>query len=233
MIGLRNMKIKQLLKQSWEICIKQWKLIAFIIFVAYLPLNLFLEFSPMAQIDISDMQAFIKITQISGFYELLIGSFAGILIILMTKQVMEGKKTSFTELWSSKFNIPTYGRFVWTTLIKNLLIGLLMLLLFIPGLLFAIYWLFAEQIAVLDNEGGINALTKSQAMVKGKWFSFFAFALAGFLVPIIGGLIIVNGQLFLVDHWAFNLLTSFIADLFQAFFIVYLTVGYLKIRKTA
>ena len=225
------MKIKQLFQQTLGVFTKQWRLIAFLMFVGYLPLNLYLEFSPMAQIDVNDMQAVIKIAQISGFYELLIGSFATILIILMTKQVLNGEKTSFKELWSKKLNVVIYGKYVWTTLIKNLLIGLLLFLLIVPGILFAVYWLFAEQVAVLEGEGGIKGLMNAQAIVKGNWWHFFAVALMGFLIPMLGGTFIVILQVFIVQHWATNLVATFFADLLQAFFIIYLTVAYLKLKK--
>jgi len=222
---------KNVIKTTWRIFKQHLKPIAAIVILVYLPINLFMEFSPLVKMDSYDIEALLQVVRFSGLYELIIGSFAAILLILLTKRAYDGQKTTFGDLWSKEFNIKIYGRYLWTTFFKNLLIGICLLLLIVPGIVFGVFWLFAEQIAVLGDEGGTRALKISQALVKDKWFQIFWLMLAGILAALLPVNILTLGLQMYVKHWSVNLATSFLVDFGQGFFIIYLTVIYLELIK--
>ncbi|MBD3311075.1 MAG: hypothetical protein GF349_01080 [Candidatus Magasanikbacteria bacterium] len=68
-----------------------------------------------------------------------------------------------------------------------------LILLIIPGIIFAVWFAFSYYIVILDNKKGTEALKASKQMVQGRWFGVFwrllapgiVFALLGFIAQAI------------------------------------------------
>ena len=67
----------------------------------------------------------------------------------------------------------------------------LFLLLIIPGVIFAIYWIFAYYILIKENTRIVESMRRSKAIVKGRWWKVFGFSLL-FVLIIIGISIVVS-----------------------------------------
>ncbi|MEK7538712.1 MAG: hypothetical protein AAB552_02630 [Patescibacteria group bacterium] len=71
----------------------------------------------------------------------------------------------------------SYGRgarhilaFVWISILTTLIVMGGFMLLIIPGIIFAIWFMFATMVVVDDNTKGMNALLKSREYVRGRWW---------------------------------------------------------------
>lgn len=83
--------------------------------------------------------------------------------------------------------------FIWLFTITGFIITGGFFLLVIPGIIFAVWFIFAQFILVSEDDRGMNAVLKSKEYVKGKWFDIFLrlfviWLIAGILgaVPFIG-----------------------------------------------
>lgn len=205
--------------------------IAWILLFIYVPINALIEFSPWFR-DPEDFDGMIQLAQLTGFYEILIGSFAMILLILLARNALSKKSATLSILVSKEFTISHYGRYVWTVLLKNIALAVLFVLLFVPGVVAGVFWLFAEPIAVLEGKGGLEAFRRSYRQLRGKWWQAFgmillAIAVVLFPINVIAGLLASYS-----DLSAVRFLGSTLVDFGRAFFVIFVTVYYLQIQNS-
>lgn len=226
--------VGDLLSKSWGIFVKHIRTVAVIVLLVYGPINLILTLAPgMGGGDQTDWASIMAYARFNGLYELLIGSFSFILIAGLVKSAEDGVPVDFKSLWSTRFNGAIYIRYIWTTFVKGLLAGLLFLLLIVPGVIYSVYWLFAEYVAVFENEGGLKAMDASRALVRGRWWRVLWISIAGFFVSVAMGMAAALGLEMLDLHWTVSVLSSFITDLAAAFYVIYLGVAYRSMKGSA
>jgi hypothetical protein len=88
------------------------------------------------------------------------------------------------------------GSFMWLYSLMSFIITGGFLLLIIPGVIFTVWFIFAQFIIVSESDKGMNAILKSKEYVSEKWFDIFLRLLVIWLVaggigviPIIGPII--------------------------------------------
>ncbi len=79
--------------------------------------------------------------------------------------------------------------FIWLFTILGFIITGGFLLFLIPGLIFLVWFTFAQFILAVDDERGMNALLKSKEYVKGYWFDVFLRLLVIWLVSMCIGMV--------------------------------------------
>jgi hypothetical protein len=81
---------------------------------------------------------------------------------------------------------PLIGAVFWTSLLSGILTFLWTLLLIIPGIIFGVYYTFAEYIVVDKNVRGMDAIRLSKQYVQGLWWPvvFSLLGLAGVSVLV-------------------------------------------------
>lgn len=88
-------------------------------------------------------------------------------IYLMIKNNFGSVKESWEE--SKKIFWP----FLWLSLLVSVLVLLWMLLLFIPGIIFAVFYSFAMIIFVFEGKKYMSSIKTSKSLVKGYWWPVF------------------------------------------------------------
>jgi len=85
------------------------------------------------------------------------------------------------------------GSFMWLSSLLGFLITGGFLFLIIPGVIFLVWFIFAQFIIFVEDDRGMNAILKSKEYVRGRWFEVFLRLLVIWLVagglgmvPIIG-----------------------------------------------
>ncbi|MDI6740600.1 MAG: hypothetical protein QME74_09585 [Candidatus Edwardsbacteria bacterium] len=73
----------------------------------------------------------------------------------------------------------------WATFIAGLLIILGLILFLIPGVILAVMFAFVGYVVVLEGVSGSQALSRSRALVRGRWWPVFWRGLGFFLLIII------------------------------------------------
>ena len=63
-------------------------------------------------------------------------------------------------------------------------LGFLFLLLIIPGIIFAIYWIFAAYVFFGEKKGILYSLRKSMEIVKGRWWRVFGYSILMILIMV-------------------------------------------------
>jgi hypothetical protein len=140
------------------------------------------------------------IIQIYGYYYgqgilvillLLIVAIASIIVSLITStsMIMVTKKLLDKQMVDEpKKMMNDAKKIIGGVFIVGLLVALIVIggsiLLFIPGLIFAIWYSFAVFEAVLNNKRGMEALSESKKLVSGRWWAIL-WRLIGPSIPLI------------------------------------------------
>ena len=135
--------------------------------------------------------------------------------------------------------------FIWLGFLMNLIIGGASFLLFVPGLIFAIWFSLAVFVYVSENIKGLNALLKSKEYVRGYWPAIFwrilimavffvgllvtttiAISVLSFVLAFIGNpiiILVIQSVALLAGNLVFSLLLT-------PFFTCYMLLIYEKLK---
>lgn len=109
-----------------------------------------------------------------------------------------GIKESLAKGWNKLIS------WLWISILNIVIVGLGLLLFIIPGIIFAIWFVFSGYILVSEDLRGMEALSRSRQLVKGNWWKiFWRFLIAFFVIFIALFLIGLPFGLFCV--WIFNI----------------------------
>lgn len=89
-----------------------------------------------------------------------------------------GMQDALTKGWQR------LGAFVWLYTVIGYVITGGFLLFFIPGIIFLVWFAFAQFILVNDDDRGMNAMLKSKEYVKDRWFDVFLRLLVVWLASV-------------------------------------------------
>ncbi len=90
---------------------------------------------------------------------------------LITESIVEQKPISLTD--AIKLAWSKWGRAFITQLLTSLIILGLSLLLFIPGFIYSIYYIFMLDAVALRDKDGTEALKYSKTLIEGQWWRIF------------------------------------------------------------
>ncbi len=108
---------------------------------------------------------------------------------IQIKAVTENSKISVKDLLKQGWGI--LGKFFITSIVAGLVVVLGFMLLFIPGIIFAVWFSFALPVLLFEEKSGPDALSRSRELVKGRfwqvaWYMAFP-VLIIILVQAVGG----------------------------------------------
>jgi len=100
--------------------------------------------------------------------------------------------------------------FLWLFSILGYIVAGGYLLFIIPGVIFTIWFIFAQFILVTENIGGMDALLKSKAYVKDRWFDIFIRFLVIWAISTGVGMIPFLGIIFSLLFAPFAMIYSYL-----------------------
>jgi hypothetical protein len=150
-------------------------------------------------------------------------------------RIVTGERCSVRECWST---LPRLGlsRSLYTEILvlAGYTIGILVLIL--PGVVFATYFSFAFQVFALEGKWGLDALKRSARLLSGHfWRVFLLLVVLGFVVGFVPGLVagIAQGlsQSRLVPAWSAQLASLVAVSLMAPLEQIGIILIYLDLRQ--
>lgn len=164
--------VSEIIKDSYLVCKNNWRNIFTYVLLLFLP-SLILSFLGIVGIYLSNYsEAFTLTTNITILAVFAAGLiFSAWATIALTKEIFNllmGKSLK----WKINFSDSSYliWPFVYTSVLVTLIILGGSLLLIIPGLIFAGWYLFAVTIVIVEEKRGLGSLRASKNLVVGRWF---------------------------------------------------------------
>lgn len=162
----------EIISQSFLICKKNWReLLIYSIFL-FLPSAILVILGILGTylIIYSPSLSLIVNVLIIAIYAagLIFTLWATISLSLKIKNLLENKPG---EKWQSIFS--STSPMIWPVFYTGLLVGLIIfagfLLLIIPGIIFAVWYIFFFYFVVFEKKKGLSALRESKKLVMGRW----------------------------------------------------------------
>lgn len=166
----------------------------------------------------------------------------GIVMTKITAGILMRKKLDLDLI--SRASLPLVVSVFWVALLTGVVQIIGFLLLIVPGVLFSIWYAFAEMEVILEDKRGIAAMASSREITRGKFWAIFVRLLVGTLVLLGVYLAVSSGLTALLELLTTGAVTfmdaapsvaaltiqSIIDTFFMAPFIIFTTMLYLDVK---
>ncbi len=122
---------------------------------------------------------------------------------------------------SYKYAFSRLGGLIGLSLLVAVVVFVGFLLLFIPGVIFAVFLSMAVPAFIVERKGATDAMSRSWNLVSGSWWHVLAtIVVAGILAGIVSGILTSIGGSTFIGYW----LLSTVAQMITAPFVALVTV---------
>jgi hypothetical protein len=221
----RMMGFGELMAMSWKLLRRDWWPIAALTLLAAVPINLVL-----LAIGTEEAESFQDVSRefrIMSLLETVIGVLGSLGIAKVVSERLEGREIGLGGALMHAFRrwLPGIG----TGILGNIIAGLLLLLLIVPGLIWMGYYSFSTVVVSLCDSGGKSALDYSKSLVHGRWWAVVGRLLVLGIVALMPMIPIHIGVAFLPPWRAFSFCSDLLTDLCYALLTVGTTVLFLNL----
>jgi len=225
----KNYSFWDLFSKTSEIFRNNFKYLLLISLIIYLPLNIILEY--VSQFILSEdftLKEFSNYTKLAGFLQSVLWVIAEIFIIFLVKWYIDGKEETFNGYLKNSFSFWWKGALA--NIYYSIMVWLLLILLIVPWIIFAFYWIFFLQILVLKDKK-VNYLKYSKELVKWKWWNIFWNIIVLYLILIVFSiwLWIIQGIYPFLDNLYANILVGYLLDFINIFILIFITLKFLNL----
>ncbi len=161
-----------LVKDSFAVYFKNFVSIFLLYFIPVFPLATWNTYASFVEEPVQ--------MGISTILMLMVTVFLAAAMTVAVSDICLGNKPSVKRSYLAVFG-PVLGKFVWTYFLFLLVLIVGLILLVIPAFFFAVFYMFALTIVILEGSSGKEALARSKELGKG-------FYLRNFLVILVIGL---------------------------------------------
>lgn len=180
----RELSFGEVLSTSWWHYKKNFMTILFIIVLLYTPYYLLMgssiiNFNFYSYGSYANFDNLLLLDRVSSFVtELIFGIAAMLAVIFIVDKSVNGEKLSYFE--AIKMAFLKWFRGASTSIARNIVVFLGIILLLFPGLYVGIIYAFAIPVAILRDQSCLSAMKYSRKIVKGRWWKIFGVFLSLF-----------------------------------------------------
>jgi hypothetical protein len=166
-----------------------------------------------------------------------------ILFIELIDKLIKKQEVNINELFQS--SMKKIASYFWVSILAGLVSMLGFLLLIVPGIIFVVWYSFAEYIVVLEDKDnkGIKALKSSKNLVKERWGAAFwrlmipalLIYITGMLIALVLTLVFGLGKIDVTNidqSLLFNIMTSLVFLVLAPLFTCYSVILYHSLKET-
>jgi len=206
--------IRSIIKDSWNIFIKNWISLLMIVLIVNIPLKILDLFIPVKATD----DIFLILFSIPSILNFLFGIIATIGICFIVKSAFQKKSIDWKTALKKSFERWPYV--IITQIILTIIMLISFALVVIPGIIVMIYLIFTIYCTILNDKFAFEAIRYSFSIVKKRWWRTLGYILLLGIFSAVISLIITLPAGFIgkgaVIETIFSLLNSFT----NSFFIV-------------
>lgn len=225
----RPLTLVEIFLIAWSVFTKQFKNIVLAVALVYVPIHACMFFFSPNSDDPISFRTYLRIYSILNS---LIGVVALMAITAITEKYVRlpNEEIRFSEIL--KLICQRWPFLLWSNLITSFILLGFTLLLVVPGLVFAVYYVFLVPCVVLRNVYGAQARAYSKSLVTGQWWE-----VAAYLLVIVGVGFALSFGLSLAAGWLASDIFSSVfidtaCDIIQAFFEVAFVIFFLNLDYT-
>ncbi len=225
------LSLKGILSLSWFVFRKHLRYFATLALLVYLPINLVLYFIPFEEIALryGDSYAYQAYMRANQLMQVLFGVFAVMAIIHFVNSLVLGKVCAVKESFGATFR--KWGSVFWAGVLSKLAVIGFTLLLIVPGIIYAGYYIFVLYTVVLTDNRGLKSLEYSKKLVKGRWWKMVGYAIVIHLCGVVGYILTGFISFFFAEIYWLNLILDTLGDLASIFTVIGMTLLFIKVSE--
>ncbi len=174
----------ELLKAAFDSYKKNFKTVAALSAVAVAPWLVFWLGTPDNQAD--DLSGLTFLTSIA----LLVYIVASIIVTIALYYLADDKHPDKSVSGLLKLSLSKFIPILWISILVGLATIGGLILLIIPGIIFAIWFSLTTQAVLFEDKRGVQALKQSREYVRGRWWAVFGRIILLILVMILAAIIV-------------------------------------------
>lgn len=184
------MPVIELFKKSFDAYWKKiWTLAGIILFeflggvilLPFIGIVFLISYGPFSRLDfnISLILIDILLVLIGTFFAIIFCLWARVALFYAVKEQGMNFKASLATAW------PKLGSFFWISLLVGLAVLGGLILVIIPGIIFAVWFCFSMFVFVSEGIKGTSALKRSKQLVQGYWWPIFGRIVVLWIVAVL------------------------------------------------
>lgn len=176
---IRTLSLGEILDQAIGLIRDKFGLLMGIMGLTVIPLNIAFGFlgqtvQPVPG-QVPDLQKLFVFLGIVYLLLLIVMPLSNAMVVYATANTYLGRQTSLGDCFGHA--LRRWPALIWTSILMILAIMGGFILLIIPGLIFAFWFMLAQQVTVLESLSGAPALSRSKALMKGNVGTAFVLGL--------------------------------------------------------
>lgn len=217
----KELSLWEIFKSAWSVYKKTLTPILIIALLFYTPVNVIYNLIP----DTIFKWNYLTINKdFLGIFLGFITLFVPVSIALIVEKALLGEFITYKE--ALKISFSKWFCILKTNIIGGIIVLLLCLLLIVPGIIWATYYFFSDNIVALKNLDGKEALDYSKSLVKGRGWKVFGFLL---ISPLLTGLFEYFLENMHIQSKLFSILEITFSDIIGTFFLAAATIFFLNL----
>jgi hypothetical protein len=214
---------REVLAAAWRVTRPNLFTITAITLMVYIPIDVLLSFIPVSEEEgLLGLKLYFKVQRVLEFW---IGTVVSLALVHVADAASRGARVSVSDAFRRASE--RYGSGLWSTFLYELglLVGLVLLV--VPGIAAAVFWVFYLQFVVIHDKPGKPALVESYRFVKGRWWRFLKPMLLLGCLFVAVALVAAVTAAFMPESRAVEVLMGIPGRLGSSFLVVCLTQLYL------
>lgn len=131
------------------------------------------------------MSTVIALAILLGIVSLIVGAITGGTVVKCVSDVLEKGTANLQD--GFRFALSKLPSLIGAQLLTSILIGIGLMLLLVPGIIFAIMFSLTIPVVIIEQVGAFESLGRSKRLVKNRWGTTFALLLVLYIIVLIVG----------------------------------------------
>ncbi|HWQ25655.1 MAG TPA: hypothetical protein VN367_02630 [Chlorobaculum sp.] len=211
-----KIELDRLIAIGWNVYRRNFRSILPVVLIIALPLDLIRSLIPPGETALSaGAHGMGPFTTFSVVMEMLFRNLSYMAVFMLVESSVAGNPRSWSEAF--RHSLSRWPASFVTTLLAGLILMGMMLLLVVPGIVWAVYYSFFLMVVSVRSLSGKVALDYSKGLVKGQWWRVFGFQLVFLLFYVVFISAIQPLMILLPNVLIVQVATKIIYDLFFAY----------------
>ena len=226
-----KLELDRLIAIGWDVYRRNFRSILPIVLIIGIPLDLIRSLIPASESALSaSAHGMGPFTTFSVIMEMLFRNISLMALFILIDSSVAGNPRS----WSDAFrqSLSRWGASVVTTFLAAMIVAGLTLLLVVPGIVWAVYYIFILMAVSVRGLSGKAALDFSKGLVKGQWWRICGFHLVFLLFYVIVISAVQPLMILLPNVLIVQIATKVMYDLFFAYSQTMAMIFFLNVEAT-
>ncbi|MCR5821283.1 MAG: hypothetical protein K6F94_10145 [Bacteroidaceae bacterium] len=216
---MKSFEIGSIVSRAWDLSVKHWPIFVLIVLIEECFSSFGVNYdssiltgigqNPDPQVMAEALMESVTVSPLL-IVSVLISLYLGYVMARMLRSAIETGKPYENMVDAFKIDLNHFAIYFAVDVCFGLIVGFGLCLCLIPGIFFAVRWLFAPYIAATEKVGFVEAFSRSWQATKGNFWMLFLLGIVSIFIELSGLLFCCVGVLFTSVIASFALMLAYL-----------------------